>query len=777
MKYDKITPPAGPDLSDFFRWLWDGAEGWVAVVAKYPEDDDFPHSWYRWPVNADLLTEDDDATDGMDVWFAPSLFAKRSRKVVHAIPGRIIWADLDHTDDWDTDQWERVNALLGELHAVTVRSGSGDNLHVYVKLAEPLANGEDTKAWNQRLAAALGGDRQAVDAARVLRFPGTVNQKTGAGPVVLQAGPDGFEGWTPEALGELLPAPQAAKAKTGTDGSVVAGRQTEISAPTSRGDGYARTALQGECTKIRALADKPDGEGEGTLNAAGFNVGQVVGADWNTLTHAEALAELLAAHDTWPRPYTKDGGAKAKLDRALQDGAKQPRELPWANPTAGHRGQLRMAERFVSEHGDSLRHVHSIGWHRWDGARWAEDKRQTEMRAAVETVKTALHEAVDLNGSDREDLLKDARKSESAGGLEGMVRIAGVLDPISVAPLDVDAHPHLFNTPQGTIDLTTGEIRDNDRRDLLTKAAGAPLTGDTCAEWDKFLCRVLPDADVRAFLQRVFGYAMLGEVREEVLLILTGTGANGKTTLADALAEAFGDYAIEIDPAMLMESKHERHGAFKMRLKGARLAFSSETEKGRRFAEATVKRLTDKTPIEANLMHKNPIQFAPSHLLVMLTNHLPQISGDDPAIWRRVKVVPFDVVIPEGERDPGLAGRLRAAAPAVLAWAYQGWLEYQRIGLAPPEAVKARTDAYRDSSDALGRFLADMTERAERGRTKARELFTAWALWARQNGEEPGTEIGFAESMKARGFEKKKSAGTMTYPGMILRDSEPLTLH
>lgn len=132
----------------------------------------------------------------------------------------------------------------------------------------------------------------------------------------------------------------------------------------------------------------------------------------------------------------------------------------------------------------------------------------------------------------------------------------------------MDADPYLFNTPAGTVNLCTGTLHANDRADLLTKVAGGPVA----AEWSAFLARVLPDPEVRAFVQRLFGYAMLGEVREHVMPIFTGTGANGKGTLRDAVMAAFGDYAIEVDPAILMESQHERHGAFKMRLRGSRSA-------------------------------------------------------------------------------------------------------------------------------------------------------------------------------------------------------------
>ncbi len=434
-----------------------------------------------------------------------------------------------------------------------------------------------------------------------------------------------------------------------------------------------------------------------------------------------------------------------------------------------------MAERFIEEHGDRLRYVHGLGWHVWDACRWLMDEQRVDLAAAVETVKNALRELPNLEGEERDELFKDARKSESASGLEGMTKIASSLAPISTPSKGLDADPYLFNTPTGTVHLLTEEIRECSRGDLITKVAGAGLDGadqeqgeQAAAEWEAFLERILPDPEVRAFVQRLFGYAMLGEVREHVMPIFTGTGANGKGTLRDAVAAAFGDYAVEVDPAILMESKHERHGAFKMRLRGARLAFCSETEKGRRFAEATMKRLVGGDPIEANLMHKNPIQFDPSHTLVMMTNHLPAVSGDDPAVWRRILVVPFDVVIPEEERDPKLPERLKKAAAAVLSWVYEGWMAYQDQGLNPPEVVRVRTQEYQAASDVLGRFIEERTITNPHATVRARELFTEWTAWCHASGEQSGTEKAFAESLANRGYVKKRTNSGQVYQGLML---------
>jgi putative DNA primase/helicase len=447
------------------------------------------------------------------------------------------------------------------------------------------------------------------------------------------------------------------------------------------------------------------------------------------------------------------------------------RRVPAPGDPVEHRGQLRMAERFVEDHSESLRHVHRLGWHYWEGGRWLLDEERKDLAAAVETVKNTLRILATMEGQERDELYKDVRKSESASGLEGILKIASSQKPISVASKALDAHPYLFNTPDGTVDLMEGSIRESRREDLITKVSNGSVTYERNEEFEAFLERILPDKDVRAFVQRLIGYAMLGKVTEHVMPIFTGTGANGKGTLRDAVLHALGDYAIEVDPALLMESKHERHGAFKMRLRGARLAFCSETEKDRKFAEATMKRLVGGDPIEANLMHRNPITFDPSHTLIMLTNHLPKVSGDDPAVWRRILVVPFDVVIPEEERDGKLPDRLKDASSAILSWAYQGWLDYQQQGLNPPEAVRVKTAEYRASNDVMQRFFEDSVHQTPHGFVKARELFTAWSKWCHDNGypsDVVGTEVSFADSMKKRGFEKKRTSAGQVYRGLML---------
>jgi putative DNA primase/helicase len=381
-------------------------------------------------------------------------------------------------------------------------------------------------------------------------------------------------------------------------------------------------------------------------------------------------------------------------------------------------------------------------------------------RAALRTIDRALRDAIGLPKDGRDALIRDARRCESANGVDGILKLASVMQPVAISSDRLDQDPYLFGTTMGTLDLHTGAVRPPQRKDHITKRANTHVGDEASAAWLAFLEQVLPDPQVRDFLARLFGLALLGQVREHVMPVFAGSGANGKSTLRDVLLYVFGSYGVEVDPALLMAGKHERHGAFKMRLRGARLVFTSETTRGSRFDEAAMKRLTGGEPIEANLMRQNPIQFDPSHLLVMLTNHLPAVTDDD-AVWRRLFIVPFDVVIAEEDRDAHLADKLKAEAPGVLHWVFSGWLDYVKQGLNPPDVVRVRTQQYRQDSDAFTRFFADCCGTG--GSAKAGALYGAWREWCEANGEMPGTSVEFAAILTRRGYTKRKSDGVMVY--------------
>jgi len=432
-----------------------------------------------------------------------------------------------------------------------------------------------------------------------------------------------------------------------------------------------------------------------------------------------------------------------------------------------HSGQARMAYRLAKSHKDKLLHVHGIGWLSWDGTRWSADDPGAPKRAVLDVLRNALAESLD----DKE-LRADVRKCESAAGVAGVLDLAAALVEFAVTVADLDADPYLLNVANGTLDLRTRELHPHGPADRITKVTRAAYVPDApTATWGTFLAEVLPDTEVRQFVQRLAGVGLLGLVVEHVLPILTGTGANGKGTFYKAVSHALGDYASTVEPDLFLH-RQGAHPTGEMDLLGIRWCVVSETEKDRRLAEATMKRLTGGDTIRARRMRQDFIEFTPSHTAIMVTNHLPKVSGDDPAIWRRLRVVPFNVVIPEVERDKHLDEQLQLDADAVLAWAVTGYLDYAGRGeLAEPDSVVTATDDYQKASDAVARFLDDETTRCNGFSTNA-DLFARWSRWAVVDGTEPISQRAFGQALDTHGLPSVKGTGGKRIRRGVILNSE-----
>lgn len=431
-----------------------------------------------------------------------------------------------------------------------------------------------------------------------------------------------------------------------------------------------------------------------------------------------------------------------------------------------HRGQLRMAQRLAAQHEGQLLHVHRMGWHVWDGTRWKPDDDGAPLRAVRDTIGQALVDLRYLPPDERDKLYKDISKSESASAMNGILTLAGADERLATAPARLDTHAHLLNCRNGTVDLRTGELRAHTPADMITKVAGCDFDWDAKGElFREFVEQVLPDAGTRDFVQRVLGQALCGTVTEHVLPILTGKGKNGKTTLIETVRSALGDYAMEAEPDLLL-ARESAHPTGLADLLGRRLVTCQETDEGRRLAAATVKRLTGGDRIRARRMRQDFFEFIPSHTVVMITNHKPRVSGDDDALWRRIRVVPFDF-IPD-RPDNTLPERLRADLPGVLAWLVLGYLDYVDKGLETPQDVSEATGRYRGDSDALGRFLQERAIANPQAHVRARELYHAWETWSKDAGEQPISEVEFANALDRRGITKTRRSIGYVYLGIGL---------
>jgi len=421
-----------------------------------------------------------------------------------------------------------------------------------------------------------------------------------------------------------------------------------------------------------------------------------------------------------------------------------------------------------------LRYVHGIGWHVWDDTRWRPDDDGEAGRAYANMIKDAYAELAQISDdSERKKAFHALIAAEKKGFAEGALWFAGNTTEMALAASRLDANRMLLNCANGTLDLQTMALTAHNPASNITKicrGAWTPGLGDT--RWSKFVAEILPDAEIRDFVQRLMGSALPGRVRDHVLPIFTGTGGNGKSTFTEAVSDALGDYAMQAEPSLLMASRHDAHPTGQAALQSRRLAVCMETAQGRHLDAPTAKQLTGGDTITARYMRKDFFSFEPSHTILMITNHKPVVDGSDEALWRRLVVVPFDQVFSGDNVEPDLKDLLQSEPDAVLSWMIEGWVAYQDKGLAIPNGVRAATEAYKADSDAVGRFIEEMFYPAQGNTVASSEVFAEWQKWCIANGEEPVTQKAFGDELTRRGYQKVKTKRFNAWKGFMLLSSE-----
>lgn len=425
---------------------------------------------------------------------------------------------------------------------------------------------------------------------------------------------------------------------------------------------------------------------------------------------------------------------------------------------------IELASIFSDRYGNDLRYTAAWGrWSIWNGQLWMKD----DTLYVYDLARSICDDAVaNTNNPQLRSRIASARTVDAVERLaRANRRHAATVD-------QWDSDPWLLNTPGGIVDLHTGAIRPAKREDYATKTT-AVAPGGECPQWLAFLSRITNgNKDRQDYLQRMCGYALTGITNEQVLLFLYGTGANGKTTFLETIAGVMGDYAEPAPIETFMASFGDRHPTEIAWLQGARLVISIEPDEGKLWNESKVKLLTGGDRIAARRMRQDFFKFIPQFKLMIAGNHKPGLRTADEAMRRRLRLLPFTVTIPESERDPGLADKLRDEWGGVLQWAIDGCLEWQSKGLQTPETVRVATDDYFDDEDEISQWIEDRCEKKDSHFTPFKNLYDDWTDWCLENRDNVVRDRSrkwFSGQLQSHGFESTRTKKDRGFKGISLK--------
>lgn len=449
-----------------------------------------------------------------------------------------------------------------------------------------------------------------------------------------------------------------------------------------------------------------------------------------------------------------DGVARQPAGEATTKPARVDKPATFAPTDLGN------AERLVARHGEALHYCHPWNrWLVWDGKRWATDATAQVTLRAKETTRAIYYEVAGLEDRDQaKKLAQHALRSESASRIRDMIALAKSEPIIPVLPEELDTDLWVLNVDNGTFDLRTGELRPHNQADMITKLVRVPYDPDAQAPtWDRFLAEIFNgNENLIGFVQRAVGYTLCGATKEQVFFYAFGSGSNGKSTFLSTLRALLGDYA-QATPTetILCKDRGSSVPNDLARLKGARMVTAIEADEGCRLAESLVKAITSGDTITARFLHAEFFEFRATFKLWLAANHKITIRGIDHAIWRRIKMIPFEVVIGDNEQDHALGDKLLAELPGILAWAVRGCREWRRDGLNEPAEIRDATSEYRTDMDVLGAFLADCCNtESPLGEVSTKQFRHVYENWCQENGERPLSQKILGPKLAQRGFQR-----------------------
>lgn len=436
------------------------------------------------------------------------------------------------------------------------------------------------------------------------------------------------------------------------------------------------------------------------------------------------------------------------------------------------------AHQFVEMFGGRIKYnIDNKQWMVWNDKFWQFDSYGTIKNYAelvIEQMKLQAKYVDDENV--RKAILANVKRALSSSGKQAMLKESEHLSGIPVTNDDFDSDPFLFCCKSGVVDLRTGAITSHNREQMISKYSPYEVEHGTPKAWLKFLDEIFEKkSDVVEYIQRVLGYSMSGSTREQCMFMLIGDGSNGKSLLLEIMNKAIGSYGATSNVDILLEKRNQTAGNLGdvARLNKIRNVITDEAKLGDKLNESAIKTLTSGIgKIVARFLYGNEFEFTPIFKIFMASNYRPVIRGTDHGIWRRIRTIPFNVVIPDDKQDKDLIHKLSAELPQILGWMIDGCIKWQADGLVTPKSFEESTREYRAEMDVVQRWLDEVCEFKASYRTKSSELFKNFSQYAKVNREFEMSHTAFGRNLSKK-YEKRTVVGVTYYYGIALKANNP----
>ena len=418
--------------------------------------------------------------------------------------------------------------------------------------------------------------------------------------------------------------------------------------------------------------------------------------------------------------------------------------------------------RFIPEEGRWLLFDARRGWHRDDSS----EVESMFADYARELYRDACQKAAELK-----DPGQGAKHIAAAAKLGDRSRMTPALalaqsNRLLVVKLsELDADPLLLGVRNGVVNLRDGSFKEHNPDVFVTRSTSCDfILGADCPNFKQALEKFQPDPEMRAYLQRLFGYSLTGLIGEHILPFHYGTGGNGKGTIIEQVVfKILGSYAGKLSDSLVYINRRGDLPHLELAgLVGKRFALGGENEDGGLLNEKLLKGLSGGDRMKGRFHYQDFFEFDPTAKIHLVGNHRPKISGRDDGIWRRFRLVDWPVKIPKEEQDFQFWEKLKPEFSGVLNWLIAGAVSIGKKGTLPPPCVLAATSKYRDDCDTFGEFLREKTIPDPAGVLSKSDLFELYKDWC-DDQEIPERfryskrKVGYL--MIERSYDEKKTAG------------------